>query len=398
MAFHPRKVLAHLSMLSLKTYLESSAPRLSALVDWQGSDAEVRKRIEQLLLADAAEPDIVLASLQRVFQLGGSRGDRAMVAACGADIALRQELSARANSHERALWLLTQQPELFERAEGICESDHRYGGRSWSGFVGPRDAWPDLAGESGELFKAQLETIFRPTDGSGARVVVDAFERGPASIGRYGEGRVFHLIAYLEGLPATSTEFADTGVVRRNVRPAVEVTLVYATETGVIDIIAGAGREQREQVARAFVEELFPQDAGLEPVRLREIVLSSLARTRPFPVDPEDGIDHVHLAELRIEPNGGSGRVTLEAVRGDGPTLHELSRRWFGSSDPLARDPRVIKARLSIRFPKGNGRRRARTLQVMLTEPHGCNLRDRSDEERLVGEKYLRRWDLLRDL
>ena len=49
-------------------------------------------------------------------------------------------------------------------------------------------------------------------------------------------------------------------------------------------------------------------------------------------------------------------------------------------------------------FPAGNGRRRARTLIVELTVPFGCNLRDHSDEERLIGEKYLKRWGLVRDV
>ena len=57
-----------------------------------------------------------------------------------------------------------------------------------------------------------------------------------------------------------------------------------------------------------------------------------------------------------------------------------------------------MHARIAIRFHPGKGRNRARTLQVELKEPHGCNLRDRSDVERLVGEKYLKRWDLVRDV
>ena len=117
---------------------------------------------------------------------------------------------------------------------------------------------------------------------------------------------MLQLIAYLEGLPATSTEFGDDGVVRRNVRPAVEVALVYAPDTGVIDVVARAGRQLREEVAKAFVEELFPLEAGIEPVRLRQVMLSSLARPHNFPVDPEDGIDSVRLMALRIRARTAS--------------------------------------------------------------------------------------------
>ena len=195
-----------------------------------------------------------------------------MIAACGMNTDVRRELSAHPNSNERALWLLDQHPERFDQAEEIRHMDHRYGTRTWSGFIGPRDAWPQLAGEPKRLFEARIETAFRQYDGSGTKIVVEKFERGPASIGRYGEGRVLQLMAYLEGLPATSTEFNEQGIVRRNVRPAVEVALVYARQTGVIDVVARAGRPLREKVARAFVEELFPSEAAIEPIG-REVAL-----------------------------------------------------------------------------------------------------------------------------
>jgi hypothetical protein len=30
--------------------------------------------------------------------------------------------------------------------------------------------------------------------------------------------------------------------------------------------------------------------------------------------------------------------------------------------------------------------------------PHGCDLKDRTERERIVGEKYLQRWKLLKDV
>ena len=255
MTFHVRKVLTHLSINSVKAHLQASSPDIAGQVDWTGTEKEVREQLEQTLLTDGVRPADLIAALQRVFLMASDAGDRAMVAACGVDTPLRQELSAWSNAHERALWLLGHDLERFRWAEDICHSDHRYGSRSWTGFIGPRGAWPKLAGEPLQLFKSRVETVFRQFDGSGANIVVELFERGPANIGRHGEGRVFQLIAYLEGLPATSTEFADGAVVRRNVRPAVELALVYAPDTGVIDVVARAGRQLREVVAKAFVEE-----------------------------------------------------------------------------------------------------------------------------------------------
>jgi hypothetical protein len=32
-----------------------------------------------------------------------------------------------------------------------------------------------------------------------------------------------------------------------------------------------------------------------------------------------------------------------------------------------------------------------------VTMPHGCNLKDMTPQERLIGEKYLRVWGILKD-
>ena len=157
------------------------------------------------------------------------------------------------------------------------------------------------------FFKVRLEEAFRPINGSGRNVVVEAFERGPTNHGRHGEGRVFQILAYLEGMPATSTEFADARMVRRNVRPAIEVALVYAPDSGAIDVVATGGGKLREAVAKAFAEELLPVTDRLKPVKLRQLNLSGLAVPQSFSVDPTDGIETVRLTTLRLAPNGPEG-------------------------------------------------------------------------------------------
>lgn len=78
--------------------------------------------------------------------------------------------------------------------------------------------------------------------------------------------------------------------------------------------------------------------------------------------------------------------------------MHQLSREWFPSDDPLRRRPAVTHAKLAIQFLKRTGQRRGRTFPVELAVPHRCNLRDRSEHERLIGEKYLRKWGLIHEV
>jgi hypothetical protein len=56
------------------------------------------------------------------------------------------------------------------------------------------------------------------------------------------------------------------------------------------------------------------------------------------------------------------------------------------------------QAQLSIRFYPENGSNRRKVLPVKITMPNGCDLRSRTERERLIGEKYLKRWGLLEEI
>ncbi|NJO37038.1 MAG: hypothetical protein HC871_04700 [Rhizobiales bacterium] len=77
-------------------------------------------------------------------------------------------------------------------------------------------------------FGKRVEDAFRAFDGSGSTVTIDAFERRATSAARHGDGPVFQLAIYLEGLPQTSTEFDQGRLIRRGMRPAWELALTYA--------------------------------------------------------------------------------------------------------------------------------------------------------------------------
>lgn len=398
MAFHPWKVLAHLSPKSLAPLAAGCGAGIVDLIDWSAPDIEVRNELERMLYTDVAGVPVLRSALERIGQLSGEPGDRAMIAACGADLDLRHELQHQPNSHERGLWLLLHRPELFEYAEGIRHADHFYQRRGWSGYIGPRGLWPDLSASALNFFRLRLAETFRRLNGSGRNVVIEAFERGPTNLGHHGEGRVFQILAHLEGMPATSNEFDEARMVRRSMRPAIEVALVYAPDSGAIDVVADGGGKPREAVAKAFAEELLPATDGLNPVKLRQLDLSGLATPQSFPVDPIDGIESVRLISLRVAPDGPEGHLTLEVGPNGRRTLHEMARSWFESGDPLPRRPSILRARLAIRFSPLPGKSRGRILNVELSVPCGCNLRDQSDQERLIGEKYLRRWGLVREV
>ena len=398
MPLHLSRFLKSVGDDCLHDHFEKQHPEIASTIDWASRGVELRRQLEQAVSEYPAVERHPRPLLERIDALAREPGDRAMVAVCNGNAAARARLNTLRSPQERAMWLLGHDSELFAHAEDIHYADFHSGGRSWSGFLGPVGRWPEATPDRLARFGSRLETVFRSFDGSGASVVVEPFSRQPTRPERHGGEAVFQLAIFLEGLPQQLAEFSGGRLTRRGLRPAVEVALTYASATGGIDVIAGAGKERRTEIAKAFVETMFPDDASLEPVRLREVELDSLLQTREFPTAPDDGIRRVRLVLARLAMPSHKGRITLE-IGADRPmTLHTAARTWFSTHDPFAAGWGVTKAKLMIQFERRPSQRRGRSLPVELTVPNGCNLRDRTEEERLIGEKYLARWGLVRTL
>ena len=75
-----------------------------------------------------------------------------------------------------------------------------------------------------------------------------------------------------------------------------------------------------------------------------------------------------------------------------------MATERFGASSPLHGGWVITQAKFTIRFYPEPGTSRGKTLPLAITMPHGCDLKDRTERERLIGDKYLRRWGMLRDV
>jgi hypothetical protein len=115
-----------------------------------------------------------------------------------------------------------------------------------------------------------------------------------------------------------------------------------------------------------------------------------------LPFDPADDIASVSVVMLRVHQLGAeTARTTLEITRGFDGTIWDHATGELGHSDLAAAGYVATKAKLVIRFLPGPGERRGRSLPVLITVPRGCNLKDRTDRERLIGSKYLRQWGIM---
>jgi hypothetical protein len=203
---------------------------------------------------------------------------------------------------------------------------------------------------------------------------------------------------YREGRPDDFLEFVNGALDRRPRRPVFEAAITYEPATGVIEVVAKE-RESREDMVRLFARDLLAAEFRQERLPLRKFDLRMLRQPFAFPTDPGDGIESVRVNHLRVMPVDAPGeRVTLECMRQATQSIWQMAHERFGGSNPLLVGWLVTQAKLTIRFHPEPGSRRGRTLPLTITMPHGCDLKDRTERERMIGDKYLRRWGILRDV
>lgn len=374
---------------SLRAYFDQTGIEPPTPVNWDAAEPEVvRGALRAVDEIDDEARARVVNDAERVSALADDAGQTALYSVIDG----RTVLDGLANGHARALWMFLNELVRFRHAEEVRFTDERRRGRSWDGFIAAPNI--DLRRDEASLdaFKAALQERFASNN-----VHVDIFERvRPTFDGE--DCDLVQITVYREGLPDDQFAFDGGGtLVRRAYRPVFEAAMTYEPATGVIEVVA-SDRESRAEMAQFLARDLLGVDFHSEKVPLRQYDLTVLLNPFSFSTDIEDGIERVDVRQLRLMPLDAVGeRVTLECLSKADRTIWSMADARLGASNLLGGGWVVTQAKLAIKFhPKGDARR-GRTLPLTITMPHGCNLKDQTEAEQLIGEKYLRRWGILVD-
>ena len=296
------------------------------------------------------------------------------------------------NGYARAVWMLLHAPMGFEHAEHVRYADDRRYGRMWDGFVCETGRTVAREGEKLDAFKHSICKQF------GSRnVEVEICDRSRSRLGE-NDAELVQAAIYREGRAGERKAFVDGRLDRLPDHPVIEAAITYEPANGTVEVVAAA-RETREDLVRLFAEHLLGTAFQGERLKVRQYTLDRMRHPFEFPTDPEDNIEEVRVTRLRLMPYDTRGeRVTLECMRGAKRTIWRMADARFAEQDPLQDGWGVMQVRFTIKFRATPGVRGGRTLPVTISMPKGCDLKDQTDRERLIGEKYLRRWGLLRDV
>lgn len=384
-----RNFIRHASPARLREYFAHKKIAVSG-VDWSQDQAQVAKNVIQLVdhLSEADQARLRIDA-ERVCHMADEVGQAALLSV----VKDQATYTSLQNGIERSHWAYVNEPKSFRHAEDIRYADQYRHGQNWSGYK--VDEGTALATDPVSLatFKDKVKSLF----GLGDKVKLELFERTmPDDEGN--DIDVVQLMVYQEGLPDSYLEFEGEDIVSRIRRPVSEHAITYAPDTGVIEVVA-ARRERRDTIAKAFTEDLLNQQVEADSIPLRRYDLAPLLRDQPLDWDVEDGIESVQLVMMKLKDLAGDGRIQLEVPAKREIGFHEYAQEYFGEHNPLTSGNFTpTQAQISIRFHPENGSNRHKVLPVKITMPNGCDLRSRTDRERLIGEKYLKRWALLEEM
>jgi hypothetical protein len=372
----------------LQAYFDQTQVSMPGSIDWGSQEGKLAKpllmAIDQMTPADHAR---VQADADRIADMTDQAGQVAL----NTVVTDREQFEKIKVGHDRALWVFLNNRPEFERAEEIRYADHYRRGAMWSGFV--IEPGVDLNIDVAALarFKDALRTQLRSEN-----IEIEHFQR--VRVGYCGkEHHLTQMAIYSEGFPQDDLAFdGPDNLIRRSRRPVREAAMVYEQATGVIEVV-GKEKDSRLDIARLAVRDLLGFDFKQNPLPLRRYDLAPLMRPNAFPVDPQDGIDSVKLKMLRLMPIDAPGeRVTLECLSKSPHSIWELGAR-FSHADPLRSGFVCTQAELLIVFQPGAGSSKGSTLNLKITMPNGCNLKEQTPEQEMVADKYLRRWGLLEE-
>ena len=296
------------------------------------------------------------------------------------------------SDHARCLWAIQNHPLEFQKAEFCASSDYKRKSREWSSFIAPQGREVHASKENIEEFKQLALEQFNISK----KIKVDLFDRIKIDYNSK-EIVVFQLVAYHDGLHKSIQTFEQEEVVTKFISSVNEFSISYEPHSGIIEVISDS-KENRGTLAKAFANAFLKAKDDIGEIMIKKYDLSKLRSAYDFmkEVDATDLIDEVKVTMLKLGTASGKSSTTLEAPFTSQSTIYEFAAKSFASNNPLQNPAfEIRRAKLSIRFKSTDKKPRGELLHVAITNPNGCDLKDRSEKQKMIGNKYLERWGLM---
>ncbi len=289
---------------------------------------------------------------------------------------------------DQILWAWLNLPDAFESAEFFAQADATLTGRFWkrSAVSVP----PDLQINHGHIENLQNEL---------RQIYVQQLRGRHCCIQHHQRhSSVDYLCAYLDNWPDQLLEFRENGELESLAgRYAFSNVFALDRRQGTLDVAARGGQRIHLQLKESFCRSILLQPASATfaarpAYQLDHLLTSGLQ----LPTAPEDRVSSVRLTHIRFAPRcetevryeeiGFSTRTDLSAA--EAQLRERIVERRFDMGHL-----KVLSVGFNLQV-RPAGRTRVSPLTFSIHAPNTCNLKEKADDLRVVGERCLRRWGI----
>ncbi len=375
----------------LKSFLNNFELNLPKDFRWKNGDRKYHTQLFNSIwnIGDNDHREHLFEIIERIHEMVDELGQAALQAQPA--IGCNDNFLSLKSENSRCIWALQNHPLEFQKAEYCASSDYKRKSREWSSFVAPKGREIHNSKDQVEDFKQLVLKHFNIS----RKIKVDLFDR--IKTDHHGkEIVVFQLVAYHDGLHRSVQTFEKEEVVTRFISSVNEFSISYEPHSGVVEVVSDH-KENRDKLAKSFVNAFLKTDEDVDEVPLKKFDLSKLKLPYDFmkEVDASDLIDDVKVTLLKLKPLNSRNSTTIEALFSEHRSIYDVAQEWFAQNNPLHGSFSIKRVRLSIKFKPTDKNPRGNLLHVMITDPNGCDLKDRSEREKMIGNKYLERWGLM---
>lgn len=207
----------------------------------RGTNDKISNKIADRIMAsddDAAQH--ILSEISRCEPFISEQGQTALLSAIRDDLDLVGSSAKLANPEERAVWVLLNHSDRFERAEAFLFADFRTEGRFGRDYVLTAGATISADTQVHQEFETAVGKYFRQRDGSGRHCKIEMVTRG--------EQDGVQVTIFIEGLPRNEMQAVRGTFARVNSSPTIEAAIIYNDSSGRLTIVAAGGRPVHDQL------------------------------------------------------------------------------------------------------------------------------------------------------
>lgn len=307
------------------------------------------------------------------------------------------------NDETCALWLATQDRDLFDHIVSAAHALRGLGTRSWEAFrIAGREPIAFAVDNADRFltFTTAVTHVLRrhkkqlPTH---RNITINHFEYALPRRSSHSRRPWIQINIFAETSPHAHEILVNGELRRITLRGLYRASIIFDPTRSSIEVVAKGGRAVRDDLVDAF-RKIFLTEVSIERLARRRINFGLFASRPSFDLRPQDVVSACVVDELRLLPPGAeAGLITLECKRQAQQVrdVYESAAVWFGAGNPIGRGGwQLVGVRLRLTFKPDRIGKSARIVTIELKYPMGTTLRENTDADHAIAEKLFKRWGI----